>query len=501
MAAIDPYLKVMLERGASKLVLVPGRKPTLSVNGAPSELGQSIPGGQIKAVVLQIMPPGVQGVFRRGDKVTFDYSSEGVLFSVVTQTVGEGAQVAFQCRQNTPAVESVPLSEPTPQPAAPAAPPAPSPSDHTQRAIDVYLRTMVQRKASDLHLCSQRSPVYRIDGDLQADSAHPPFEEHALRDILLGPLEQKYHDEFEEQGSTDFAYEIPGVGRYRFNIYKDYRGLSASVRLIPSEILSAEALNLPPAIRALAGLPKGFVVVTGPTGSGKSTTLAAIIDLVNRQRADHILTVEAPIEFVHPDKKCLIHQREVSVHTRSFKDSLRDALREDPDVVLVGEMRDLETIGTAIETASTGHLVFGTLHTTTATSTVNRIIEMFPHEQQSQIRHMLAESLKAVVAQNLLKKKGGGRVAAQEVLIITPSVANLIRENKAHQLLNVMQTGKSLGMQLLNDELVRLVKDDLVEAEEAYAKAVDKDEILRAFQSNGISFTPPPEFGRTPAGG
>jgi len=253
-------------------------------------------------------------------------------------------------------------------------------------------------------------------------------------------------------------------------------------------------LGLPAAVRKFAALSKGLVLVTGPTGSGKSTTLAAILDEINGRRSEHVITIEDPIEFVHPNKRCLINQREVGVHTNGFKEALRAALREDPDIVLVGEMRDLETTHIAIETAETGHLVFGTLHTTTAISTINRLIDQFPAAQQSQIRTMLASTLKGIVAQNLLKKKGGGRIAAIEILIVNSAVAALIHDGKTNQIMSIMQTAKKEGMTLLNDELVRLVKEDIVESEEAYAKTVDKDGLLQAFDSAGITgFKPPAE--------
>ena len=254
-------------------------------------------------------------------------------------------------------------------------------------------------------------------------------------------------------------------------------------RQIPEEILTCEQLNLPPAVRELCFLSKGLVVVTGPTGSGKSTTLAAMIDHINKNRADHILTIEDPIEFVHKDHKCLINQREVGSHTASFKRALKAALREDPDIVLVGEMRDLETIEIAIETAETGHLVFGTLHTTTAASTVDRIIDQFPADRQSQIRTMLSSSLKGVVAQTLCKKQGGGRVAALEVLLVNSAVSSLIREGKTHQIVSSMQMGGKAGMRLLNDSLAQLVKEGTVAPEEAYIKAVDKDGLVSAIQA------------------
>ncbi|HEX3102163.1 MAG TPA: PilT/PilU family type 4a pilus ATPase, partial [Pyrinomonadaceae bacterium] len=260
----------------------------------------------------------------------------------------------------------------------------------------------------------------------------------------------------------------------RCNVYMDRKGMGAVFRIIPSKILTAEQLNLSKAIMDLCTMSKGLVVVTGPTGSGKSTTLCAMVDSINKNREDHIITIEDPIEFVHDNQKCLVNQREVHNHTDSFKNALRAALREDPDIVLVGEMRDLETISIAIETAETGHLVFGTLHTTTAASTVDRIIDQFPADRQQQIRVMLSESLKGVIAQTLLPKKGGGRVAALEILIVTPAISNLIREGKTFQIPSAMQTGRNLGMVMLNDALFEHVKNGTVEPMDAYMKAVDK---------------------------
>ena len=292
---------------------------------------------------------------------------------------------------------------------------------------------------------------------------------------LLAPImPEKNRKEFAERHDTDFAYEIEGLARFRSNVFADRHGPGAVFRVIPSKILTAEQLGLSPHILKLCALNKGLVLVTGPTGSGKSTTLCAMIDYINRTRPDHIITIEDPIEFVHPNQKCLINQREVRTHTDSFKDALRAALREDPDIVLVGELRDLETVAIAIETAETGHLVFGTLHTTTAASTVDRVIDQFPADRQAQIRIMLSESLKGVIAQTLCRKIGGGRVAALEVLIVTQAVSNLIREGKTFQLPSIMQVNKAAGMVSLNDALMDLVKKKLVEPSEAYSKAVDK---------------------------
>jgi twitching motility protein PilT len=281
-------------------------------------------------------------------------------------------------------------------------------------------------------------------------------------------------EEFDRRHDADFAYEIKGLARFRANIFMDRKGMGGVFRIIPSKILTAEQLGLSKHILDLCSLSKGLVVVTGPTGSGKSTTLCSMVDHINKNREDHIITIEDPIEFTHENQLCLINQREVHNHTDSFKDALRAALREDPDIVLVGEMRDLETIAIAIETAETGHLVFGTLHTSTAASTIDRIIDQFPADRQQQIRVMLSESLRGVVAQTLLPKIGGGRIAALEVLIVTPAISNLIREGKTFQIPSAMQTGKQHGMVVLNDALIKLVVDGIVEPRHAFIKAVDK---------------------------
>jgi twitching motility protein PilT len=293
-------------------------------------------------------------------------------------------------------------------------------------------------------------------------------------------------EEFESDGDTDFAYQIDGLCRFRCNLFRDRKGPGGVFRVIPSKILTADDLGLSQDLRNLCYLTKGLVLVTGPTGSGKSTTLTALIDYINAKRRDHVITIEDPIEFVHENKSCLINQREVGLHTKGFKRALRAALREDPDIVLVGEMRDLETIAIAMETAETGHLVFGTLHTSSAISTIDRLVDQFPADQQEQIRVMLAESLKAVIAQVLCRKKGGGRVAALEVLMAVPAIANLIREGKTFQIQSMMQTGKKHGMVTMHESLLDLVKKGIVEPEEAYTKAVDKANLLSAFHTHQI---------------
>ncbi|HEX9639465.1 MAG TPA: type IV pilus twitching motility protein PilT [Acidobacteriota bacterium] len=341
--------------------------------------------------------------------------------------------------------------------------------------IQDLMRRMIDQRASDLHLTSGLAPALRVDGQIEILSQLPALPAEQLEALLMEITPERNREEFQRRHDTDFAYVFGAEARFRINLFCDRFGIGAVMRLIPSRILTCEQLGVPAAVRQLTALSKGFVVVAGPTGCGKSTTLAALIDLINETRHDHIITIEDPVEFVHQHKSCLIHQREVYAHTDSFRDALRAALREDPDIVLVGEMRDLETISIAIETAETGHLVFGTLHTNTAASTVDRIIDQFPADRQAQIRTMLSESLRGVVCQTLLRSKGGGRVAAFEVLICNRAVRNLIREGKTFQIPSVMQTQKSTGNQLLNDALLELIKSDVVTPEAAYRTSVDKE--------------------------
>src|SRR4051812_17404968 len=347
---------------------------------------------------------------------------------------------------------------------------------------------MVGAGASDLHLCVGTPATIRKDGRIQPlDPESPPLTTQDLIQLLAPIMPESNRKEFSERHDTDFAYEIPDLARFRANAFVDRKGPGAVFRVIPAKILTAEQLGLSPAILQLCHLQKGLVLVTGPTGSGKSTTLCAMIDYINSTREDHLITIEDPIEFVHQNKKCLINQREVRTHTSSFKDALRAALREDPDIVLVGELRDLETVAIAIETAETGHLVFGTLHTTTAASTVDRVIDQFPSDRQAQIRVMLSESLRGVISQTLCRKIGGGRLAALEVLMVTSAVSNLIREGKTFQIPSIMQVNKANGMVSLNDALMELVTKKLVEPAEAYAKAVDKGGFDALLKRAGLS--------------
>jgi twitching motility protein PilT len=352
--------------------------------------------------------------------------------------------------------------------------------------IDSLLETMVARKSSDLHMVADSRPYMRVHGDIEPVEGHAVLTDAENREILLEIMPAANRLQFEQTGDTDFAYEIAGKARFRVNVFVDRFGAGGVFRCIPSVAPTADQLNLPKVVRDFAMLTKGMVVITGPTGSGKSTTLAAIIDLINRTRKDHIITIEDPIEFVHRPIRCLVDQREVHKHTRSFAAALRAALREDPDVVLVGEMRDLETMEIALETAETGHLVFGTLHTNTAASTVDRIIDMFPSDQQNHIRTILADCLRGVVAQTLCRRRGGGRVAAMEVLIVTTGVAGNIRDGKTHQIPSAMQIGRGLGMCSFEESLFALVEAGEITTREAYLRAISKDAISRKIREAGL---------------
>jgi twitching motility protein PilT len=343
--------------------------------------------------------------------------------------------------------------------------------------MEGVLMLMVKMGASDLHMNSLSVPYLRIDGEMRRVESLPAISSEELWERLLPIMPRRNQEEFLAKNDTDFAHEIEGYGRFRSNVFMDHHGVGAVFRLIPSKILDVETLKVPSVLMDLCKMPKGLLLVTGPTGSGKSTTLAALIDFINRSMRKHIITIEDPIEFVHHNQLSLINQREVHSHTESFKKALRAALREDPDIILVGEMRDLETIAIAIEMAVTGHLVLGTLHTSTAVSTVDRIIDQFPSDQQSQIRTMLSDALIGVVSQMLLKKISGGRVAAYEVMVSNVAVSNLIREGKTYQISTIMQTGKKMGQQMINSHLSQLVKEGIVNADDALDCAIDKENL------------------------
>jgi twitching motility protein PilT len=355
--------------------------------------------------------------------------------------------------------------------------------------IDAFFKLMNEQGASDLHLISGQPPALRIRGDIERIK-YKVLDDDDLRSMLYEISPEEKVKIFEENGDVDFGYEIPGLARYRANFFMQKNGIGAVFREIPSTIMTVEQLGLPAVISKLATLPRGLVLVTGPTGSGKSTTLAAIIDVANRSRKDHIITIEDPIEFVHQSQSCIVNHREVGIHTTTFGAALRGALREDPDIILVGEMRDLETIALAIEAASTGHLVFGTLHTTSAPKTVDRAIEVFPANEQAQIRSTLADGLRAIIAQVLFKRiDKKARCVALEILIANPAVRNLVREGKTHQIPSMIQTGRKYGMQLLDDAIMDLYNKGWISADEAYMKSNEKAKFRPLLTAPPADFT------------
>ncbi|HTX66957.1 MAG TPA: type IV pilus twitching motility protein PilT [Opitutaceae bacterium] len=493
MATLDKFLEVMFQQGATSLRLASGSPATLTVDDAERAVTREVlTGPKIMALVREIAPEGMKDHLDAESRMAFGYAVDGRRVDVEIAHLGDEVVVTLgpaRPRRSSAAI-SMPMEARAPAAAAaparraPAAP-AGDASAAAEERIQGLLRELVESGSSDLHLRVGEPPIIRKAGVMQRLTGHEPLTVADMEALPFAIMPERNRGEFGETNDTDFAYEILDLARFRCNVLRDRKGPAAVFRVIPTKVQSAEELGLAEEIQKLCFLSKGLVLVTGPTGSGKSTTLAAMVDLINRKRTDHIITIEDPIEFVHQNKSCVITQRQVALHTESFKRALRAALREDPDIVLVGEMRDLETVAIAIETAETGHLVFGTLHTTTAASTVDRIIDQFPADRQSQIRVMLSESLKGVVAQILCKKIGGGRVAVREVLLAIPAIANLIREGKTFQIPSMIQTNKKLGMITLNDALMEVVEKKLVEPAEAYMKAADKaglEGMLRAKQ-------------------
>ncbi|HKV73344.1 MAG TPA: type IV pilus twitching motility protein PilT [Gemmatimonadales bacterium] len=486
MARLDRFIQVMQEQGAQALELRAGRPASLLTSAGPRPISrEALTPGQIVSLVRELAPAPLQAQVEEGGSFAFPYSTGATNTSVEGTSTG-GFVVVIR-----PNGAASPAAAPAGAAPAPALRPSiavntPAPDLSQARArLDSMLRQTAEGGASDLHLRSGDKPLIRADGEMKRLDL--PVLEAAEIDVMLRSImSPRDIAEFEETGDVDWAYEIADLSRFRCNAGAERKGPMAVFRVIKGKIVTVDELGLSPEIQKLCYLTKGLVVVTGPTGSGKSTTLAGLVDLMNRNRSDHIITIEDPVEFVHQSNKCLVTQRQVGLHTRSFKNALRAALREDPDVILVGEMRDLETVSIAIETAETGHLVFGTLHTTTAASTVDRIIDQFPADRQSQVRVMLSESLKGVIAQVLCRRIGGGRVAAREVLLTLPSVANLIREGKTFQIPSIMQTNRRAGMALLNDALLDLVDQKQVEPKEAYLKAVDKASLSTGLKSRRV---------------
>ena len=506
MAQLDRFLSVLVSNKATALVLPEGDVATLTINdSARPVMKQSLTSAQILTLVREIAPPDSPRGLDAKSGVRFTYASGDGTFEVsLSETAGKlsariepanGSSVAANKpaptssngngrAHATPSAEAAPAAS-VRTPARPA-----KVNDRALERIEDLLRALVTKKASDLHLRVGSPPMLRASGEIAPIPDTAPLNQDDIEQMLAAVMLKQNREEFAEINDTDFAHEIPGVGRFRGNALRERKGTGAVFRAIPAAVVTVEQMGISQEVQRLCQLTKGLVLVTGPTGSGKSTTLCALIDLINRTRNDHVITIEDPIEFVHESKKCLITQRHVGVHTSSFKHALRAALREDPDIVLVGELRDLETVSMAIETAETGHLVFGTVHTSSAVSTVDRVIDQFPPDRQAQIRVMLSDSLKGVISQVLCKKIGGGRVAAREIMLSTPSVSNLIREGKTFQLPSVLQTSRRLGMVTMNDALIELVDGNLVEPQEAYLKATDKVGIVNMLKQRNkdVSF-------------
>jgi twitching motility protein PilT len=501
MENINGLLSILHAQKGQELKMDVGQRVKLITGAGAFDISQTpLTQGEVGSTIAPIIPDNVRSLLHTQSEIEFIYDCSGIgNFGVKIRKLPTGLSVSFipggvakpapiPGQPSLRLTTTSPAAQPyTKNSTAPLASPAARTHSGSTVKMDDLFRAMVAAGASDLHLSSNMPPLIRKDGQMAAlDDSHPTLGAEAMKQLLTSIMPQKNREEFERRNDTDFAYEIADIARFRANIFRDRKGMGGVFRVIPNKILSAEDLGLSQAILKLCHLNKGLVLVTGPTGSGKSTTLCAMIDYINRNRTDHIITIEDPIEFVHENKKCLMNQREVHNHTDSFKDALRAALREDPDIVLVGEMRDLETVAIAIETAETGHLVFGTLHTTTAASTVDRIIDQFPPDRQTQIRIMLSESLRGVISQTLLRKNGGGRVAALEILIVNPAISNLIREGKTFQIPSMMQTNRANGNVMLNDALLDLVSRKIVEPDEAYAKAVDKATFEAMLKRNNI---------------
>ncbi|PQV64168.1 twitching motility protein PilT [Abditibacterium utsteinense] len=505
MAQIDNLIGMMVQRKVEKALLMNDKPMNLYIGGQTLP-GSPISGAQLQTVLQEVTPPHLREKLAQDGGFHFDYENLHGHFEIGVARGNGTLQVTILPHNGAPPAPATPPSAPpetitanangsatTDQPFGSGVmrqTPAGEKGQKEIGHIDDLFRLMKQLDASDLHLSADETPIMRIQGKIIRLDEYKVQSDAMLRKTMFPIAPQRNKEEFEAGGDTDFAYEIEDVARFRCNFFADRKGIGGVFRLIPSQVLTVEQLGLEKVILELCYLSKGLVVVTGPTGSGKSTTLAAMIDFINKNRDDHIITIEDPVEFVHKNIKCLINQREVHVHTGSFKRALRAALREDPDIVLVGEMRDLETIAIAIETAETGHLVFGTLHTTTAPSTVDRIIDQFPSDQQAQIRVMLSESLKGVIAQTLLRTVDGKRVAAHEILLVPGAVANLIREGKTFQLPSQMQMGKSIGMVTMNDSIIEYVKKGKVSPHEGYVKAVDKAGLLSSYEALGIEYDP-----------
>jgi twitching motility protein PilT len=514
MAQLDKLLSHLVPKGGVRLRLQADRKPWLELRtgGTLDLLPSPLPGVMVDVLAADVVPPDLKATWQQDGEVEFEYEAGGYAFRIRLSRYKDSAQInAEHLGPARPKAAATKALAPAESPIVPVTPESkashghpPHPSDrakHPGKAArgaegtrnhplaERLFAVLLAQQGSDLHCTSNEPPLVRVHGDMKELEGFGPMEPAALLEMMEALASPAIWERFQERYDADFAYAYETGGcRLRVNYFRDRVGPGLVCRVIPNQIPDPDKLGVPEPVKRLATLSKVLFLVTGPTGSGKSTTLAAILDLANQKRKDHILTIEDPIEFVHPRKGCLVNQREVGTHTESFKTGLRAALREDPDVVLVGEMRDLETIAIALETAATGHLVFGTLHTSSAIGTIDRIVDQFPSDRQQQIRVMLADCLKCVVSQVLLKRIGGGRVAALETLFITPAIANLMREGKNFQIPSAMQTGRSYGQRLMNDALVELISAKKVEPMEAYLKCPDKESFIAACKRAGIPF-------------
>jgi twitching motility protein PilT len=501
MARIDRFLGMLERAGGTTLHLAAAQVPQMLLPTGLRPVAATPLTEQALRVLLSDLKPigGVPKVGADG-AAEFEYGAEGLgHYRVRIEPAALGLAARFT-RNGQPASGAASREGIAPAEglAAPEARPAPAPVTPAW-ALAGWLAEAARRGASDLHVRSGRPPMLRIDGQMAPVDGVAPVPGADLRAQLMALMPADLRAAFDEARDADFAHEIAGVGTFRCNVFVERRGIGAVCRVLPSRIPTLEELKLPPVIRQFCALGKGLVLVTGPTGSGKSTTLAAMVDQINRTRAEHILTIEDPIAFVHQEIRCRVTQREVGAHAASFRRALRAALREDPDVVLIGELRDLETTAIALETAETGHLVFGTLHATSAVGTIDRLVDQFPGEQQNRIRPGLAESLRGVVAQALCPRIGGGRVAALEILVNTPAVANLIREGKTHQIPSAIQTGGQHGMVLMNARLAELVRSGAVRAEEALQRAHDPAGLAGLLKRGGPAAEPAHARGVAPA--
>jgi twitching motility protein PilT len=494
-AHIDQIIAHMAQGKMDRAVLS-SDEPMHFYSGSQEVAGPLLSAVQVRNVAQDCTPPVLKPQLTQDGSFHFPYQSPNGQFDITIQRHDTKFKVVVSAADAL--ADSVPSANGEGAISSGIATAAPT-SDHSVQAetaapaakksighMDELFHLMASRDASDLHLSSGELPMVRIQGTMHKLNEYSICEPGELQRLLFQITPLRNREEWEDEHDSDFSYEVAGIGRFRCNLFADRRGIGGVFRLIPSKLRTVADLGLPKAMVDFCFLSKGLIVVTGPTGSGKSTTLAALIDHINKHRSDHIVTVEDPVEFVHDNIKCLVNQREVHVNTESFAAALRASLREDPDIIMVGEMRDLETTRRAIEAAETGHLVFGTLHTSSAASTVDRIIDQFPAEEQSQIRVMLSETLKGVVAQALLRTKDSQRVAAFELLLVPTSVSNLIREGKTFQLPSQIQIGKSLGMMTMNESILNYVKAGRVDPAEGYLKAIDKNGLLSAYESNGI---------------